>query len=73
MPREGASDGPQRRDYGQEVSQSERPIRHDEGVTGYGQEGSSDGVITSSRTSQPGGCSSAKTTARATSSGRFSI
>jgi hypothetical protein len=38
-------------------------------IAAYGQDVSCDGQIISSRTSQPGGCESAKTTARATLSG----
>src|SRR6266508_4036987 len=52
------------------------PRHHDprhHGHRRYGHEASTDGVITSSRTSQPSGWPSAKTTAAATSCGRLSF
>jgi hypothetical protein len=57
--------GPQRRQPGQQVPEPEGP----EGQEPQGQEGSVEGVITDSRTSQPGGWRRANSTAAATSSG----
>src|SRR5205085_12250309 len=70
----------QRRDCGEEISEPER-AQHEKGRTEISRSGSSavvqghdvspDGQTTSSRTSQPFGCCSANTTARATSPGLF--
>src|SRR5690606_4951696 len=68
---ERPAQGAQRGDGGEEVAHAERPKGQD-GVA-HGQEVSSEQQTTISRISQPGGCRSAKTTARATSRGSLSF
>lgn len=69
---EGRAKSPQGRDAREEVAEAKGPERDEKRSLRYGHDDSRAGVTTSSRTSQPGGCSSAKSTAAATSSGRLS-
>ena len=70
--REGRAKSPQGRDAREEVAEAKGPERDEKRPLRYGHDDSRAGVTTSSRTSQPGGWSSTKSTAAATSSGRLS-
>ena len=56
----------------EEVAQSERPQDDEPGLVLHGQDGSLEGVTTSSRTSHPGGWERANATVSATCCGSFS-
>src|SRR6185437_16195790 len=66
--RPGPAQRPHRRQPREQVPEPQRPQDQD-----YGHELSTDGVITSSRTSQPGGWRSANSTASATFAGSLSF
>src|SRR6266545_4468318 len=78
---QGPPHRPQRRYGGEQITEPQGPQHQGpqhrgpqhHGPRRYGHEASTDGVITSSRTSQPSGWPSAKTTAAATSCGRLSF
>lgn len=72
VPREGRAKCPQGGDAREEVAEAKGSERDEERPLRYGHDDSRAGVTTSSRTSQPGGCSSTKSMAAATSSGRLS-